>query len=479
MAWGTALGLTHRLRHTTALRLSLRYAIYIALLTGLGFGALYWAIGRYVDAQTAASLEQQIASLLALARDQGPGGLIEAMTRRPLVEDENRRYLLLATSDGRRIAGDLKAWPHGLPTDGQVRNIWIEDDLIPGQGEDQDGFWPIAAALLPDGRRLLVAQGIRQAEDLQEYILTAIVLTLGLSIGLTLLLGWRLGTRILDRIDRINDTARAIGKGDLQRRVPVSGANDEFDALAEHLNNMLLRIERLVAGMREVTDNVAHDLRRPLSRLRNRLDVTLLEARSEADYRRTLEEARADIEGLIHTFNALLEITQTEAGSYRGEWGPLDLAALARDLGELYEGMVEERGQAIRLEIGETPPVIGNRHLLGQAIGNLLENAIKFTPAGGRILLATKESKGRAILEVSDTGPGIPPAERERVMLRFVRLDSARDTPGNGLGLSLVRAVSTLHRADLELHDNRPGLRVVLRFPLGGRLEPRLAGRRI
>ena len=205
----------NRLLHTTAIRVALRYAVFYALLTGLGLGVLYWATSRYVDAQIAAGVENELAVLVETDKQDGRDRLIEVLNNKPSTNTENRRHFLLVASDGSKQAGNLNAWPPRLPTDGKVRNIWIEDELIPEHIEDEDGFWPVAATALPDGSRLLVAQGVHQAEDLQAFILTAMAIILAVSISLTLILGWRMGRQMLQRVDQINDTARMIQRGDL------------------------------------------------------------------------------------------------------------------------------------------------------------------------------------------------------------------------------------------------------------------------
>ncbi|NOZ38321.1 MAG: HAMP domain-containing histidine kinase, partial [Gammaproteobacteria bacterium] len=283
-------------------------------------------------------------------------------------------------------------------------------------------------------------------------------------VGLALIMGWRLGRTLLARVDLINETAERVTEGDLSHRVPLSGQHDEFDELAGHINSMLARIEILLMGMRQVTDNIAHDLRRPLARMRNRIEVTLLDSRENEEYRRAMQETKGDAEELMQTFNALLEIAQAEAGSYRGEWVEVNLSVLLQDLYELYEDQAAEHNWQFKAEIEDGLKVKGNRQLLAQALTNLLDNAFKFTQKGGLIQLQAKHRQGKIQLCVSDNGPGIPADQKENVTHRFVRLESARSTPGNGLGLSLVKAVADLHKARLELKDNSPGLRVVIEF---------------
>jgi signal transduction histidine kinase len=441
--------------------------VFYVLLTGLGLGVLYWATSHYVDVQITAGLENDLAALVRIDQKQGRRRLLEILNNQPVIDVENRRYLLLVSVDGEKLAGNLKEWPSQLQLDSRVRNIWIEDDIIPRHVEDEDGFWPFIATTLPDGSRLLIAQSVRQAEDLQEFILSTMGLILLVIVGLTLLLGWRMGRLMLERVDQINDTAHHILRGDLSRRIAISGRDDEFDELAAHLNHMLIHIEQLVKGMREVTDNVAHDLRRPLSRLRSRLEVTLLEEREQQDYRCAIKGAVKDVECMIHTFNALLEIAQAEAGSYRGDWTDIDLSTLAGDIGALYKDLAEGQGQQLQLELQPGIYIQGNRHLIGVAISNLLENALSYAGASARIKLQLRQEHRYVVLTVSDSGPGIPVEQQQRVLQRFVRLDSARNASGNGLGLSLVAAVAQLHGAVLKLADNSPGLRVVISFEAG------------
>jgi signal transduction histidine kinase len=257
--------------------------------------------------------------------------------------------------------------------------------------------------------------------------------------------------------------------GDLGRRIALTGSRDEFDRLAESLNAMLDQIQRLIAGMRHVSDNIAHDLRGPLSRLRNRLEVALMDQTDPARYREALERTIVEADALLKTFNALLSIAQAEAGVPRTRFEPVDLGHVLADVADLYGAFAEE--QRIALVAKPSPPttVKGERHLLFQAISNLVDNALKFAPSEGHVSLEVSHDGPDAVVVVADDGPGIPAEARERVLERFVRLDASRATPGSGLGLSLVSAVARLHGGTIELGDNAPGLRAALRLP---RAEP-------
>ncbi len=436
------------------------------LVAGAGLTTLYWATSRYVDSQITAGLTHQLTSLKHLYAGKGKTALVNNLRARgAIITPENHRYILYVSEDRNTVVGDLKAWPADAIPDDVVRNIWVEDSLIPHAMEDRDGYWPGIATRLPDGSLLLIAQSVRQAEDLQEFILSTLLITLFAIVGLSLVLGWRLGRQILTRIDAVIATSRKILAGKLNQRVPLSGKQDEFDELAEHLNAMLDHINRLIKGMHQVTDNVAHDLRRPLSRLRNRLDVILLEPRTTREYRLALEDTREDIDEVLKTFNALLEIAQAEAGEFRGTMAILDLSKLATELVDMYADTFSQNAQTLTADIAPGQRIVGNRQLLAQLISNVLENAHKYAGQGASIRLSVAPSSAAVVLAVCDTGPGIPTSQLKAVTQRFVRLDAARSTPGNGLGLSLVKAVAELHQAQCLLKDNHPGLCIELRFP--------------
>lgn len=415
-----------------------------------------------MERQTEETIEAELQGLREQYRDLGIFGLGRIIAQRAAAETEMDSVYLLIDDEGWIIAGNLDSWPEA---EDLVTNR-VRFSIEPSGSMGPRRFLGRTVDL--DDARLLVARDVEDKLRTQALLVNAIGLGSGLMLVFGVIGGFVMSRWMLSRIETINRTTEQIMAGDLGRRITVEGSGDEFDELAANLNAMLERIERLMAGMREVTDNIAHDLRTPLSRLRSRLEVALMNEIDPATARRLLEETVADAEGLIATFNALLSIARAEAGEQRASWERVDLGELVRDIQELYEPLAEER--EITLEAVTDPDVVvmGNRQMLAQALVNLTDNAIKYTPVGGRVTLeATRlEGVGRpaALLGVTDTGPGIPPELRAKALQRFVRLDADRSTPGNGLGLSLVNAVAKLHDAELELAGNDPGLRVSLVF---------------
>jgi signal transduction histidine kinase len=313
-----------------------------------------------------------------------------------------------------------------------------------------------------------VAQAPGALEDLRETALSVAAALLGLSALLALALGVLLGRQWLVRIEAINLTAGKIAAGDFSQRVEASGRKDEFDLLAGHLNAMLARIEAAVAGMREVSDNIAHDLRKPLARLQTRIDVVLAQPREADDYRTALAQTAADAAELMRTFDALLSIARLEAGSDIAAPERFDLAVLVRQVTELYADEAEDAGRPFGVELADGLSVSGQPALLAQALANLLDNAFKYTPPSVAVAVNLSHENGTVVLAVIDHGEGIPVQERSRMTDRFARGDSARTQPGSGLGLALVKAIAHAHGGGLELADTPGGgLTARLNLPLG------------
>jgi signal transduction histidine kinase len=321
---------------------------------------------------------------------------------------------------------------------------------------------------LPDGFRLLVGRDISESEELVSVVQRALILTVALMIALGLLSWIFVSRRVLKRIDSMAETSRRIVAGDLSGRLEVTGTGDEFDRLAESLNTMLMRIEQLMLGLKQVSDNIAHDLKTPLTRMRSRLETALARGMGEAEYRDALQATIEEADQLIRTFNALLMIARVEAGSSNAEFGLFDASELARDVFELYEPVAQEAGVVLKLETDGPVMVHANRELISQALANLIDNAVKYADESAKrpeVVISVRREAGLVTLSVSDNGAGIAEADRGRVTERFVRLEESRSKPGAGLGLSLVSAVAQLHGGDLVLRDNKPGLAAVLQVP--------------
>lgn len=453
--------------NTTALRLVIRYLLVYAVVLGIALGAFAWITGRYVNANIEAGLKADLSSVIAEYRKTGVAGASAEIQRLTSSEQSQGRFFLLLSNAGEKIAGNLHAWPEEseISLQGVIESAWLEDNVLPIKVEDDEVYWPVVATLFPSGERLLVTQSVEQVEELNELV-ELLVEVLGIAILLSIAMGVSIGRTILRRIETVSDTAAEIMAGDLSTRIAISARNDEFDTLAGRLNTMLDRIQALIAGIRDVTDNVAHDLRSPLTRLRNHLEITLLEKRSEQEYRDAIERAVEDTESLINTFNSLLRIAQVESGNHREQWQVFDLGALVVDLANIYRPLAEEKGQQLNDSGLEVYRVFGNADLIAQTFSNLLDNAVKYTPEGGRIDLKMRRVQGSVEVKISDTGPGISEADRKRVFERFTRLEASRNLPGNGLGLSLVQATCRLHGAEIDLSDAAPGLAVVIRLPL-------------
>jgi signal transduction histidine kinase len=310
-----------------------------------------------------------------------------------------------------------------------------------------------------------VGRNLSELETMRGLIARALARTLLLSFAVGVGGGLVFSRIMRRRLDQINRNSVAILHGDVGRRMPVTGSGDEFDRLAGNLNRMLDRIQSLMRGMREVTENIAHDLRKPISRLRSRIEVTLLGEPDRDAYREALESTVEETEQILSLFNALLTIAMAEARITRENFADVDLMEIARSAVEVYAPAAEEAGFDLELEGPERAPCRGNPQLLSQAAANLLDNAVKHVPGGGELRVAVDVSGDEVTLVVADRGPGIPESYRAEALERFSRLEKSRTTPGSGLGLSLVRAVAALHGGSVALEGNRPGLRVVLRLP--------------
>jgi signal transduction histidine kinase len=459
---------TGQLLRTQSFRIVLVYVLLFAVSVGALLAFTYWNTRRTLDAQTDQIIQAEITGLAEQYSHLGLRGLAETVRARSLHGDQGL-YLL---SDGLRhtIAGNLDAWPQTVETPGN----FVEFDYerrVDGKLETRRARGRMFQ--LSGDFVLLVAQDVHERYLTTRMFTTTLPWTVGLILLLGLAGGALMSQNMLRRLDAINRTSGEIIKGDLTRRVPLAGSGDEFDLLAENLNRMLDRIERLMKGLREVTDSVAHDLRTPLSRLRNRLEESVARLNAsgspaQGNMAGEIERAIAETDQLIGTFNALLLIAETDAGTTRAAMTALDLGEVTADVVELYEPLAEERRVTLVLLPSAAAMVDGNRSLVAQALANLVDNAIKYTPEGGAVRIRIALTETGVDLSVTDSGPGIPAQDRVRVVERFVRLEASRNSPGTGLGLSLVAAVAHFHNAQLVLDDSdvsATGLKAVLRFP--------------
>lgn len=432
-------------------------------------GALIWQTNELLIRQVFATISAEADGLKSLGELQDPAALTKEVGERSRASDTQLYFL--ADADGRKIAGNLTRWP-----------VELEDGnggLFRYSAGTGDGLRERVAIGLPvildHGRQLLVARDIEEQRAFLERFRNLTIAGVGLLVIIGVGGGLAASHLVLRRIGAMAATAHSIMAGDLSRRIPLSGSGDELDDLARNFNAMLDRIEQLMAGLREISDNIAHDLKTPLNRLRSRAEAVLRDARSAEDYREGLERTIEAADDIIKTFNALLLIARLEAGAVGESMEDFDLAALVRDVVELYEPLAEENQRKLVYTADGEFQARANRQLVGQAVANLLDNAIKY---GGPLPGEEAKTEANEIsvtltrkadlveLAVADHGPGIPVVDRERALKRFVRLEASRTRPGTGLGLSLVAAVARLHNGTVRLEDNHPGLRVVLTWPV-------------
>ncbi|MEZ5838532.1 MAG: ATP-binding protein [Geminicoccaceae bacterium] len=458
----------HLLRSAT-LRLTIVYLLTFAVLAAGLLTFIYRESTSYMRQQTDETISAEITGLREQFDQGGLVGLGIVIDQRIRSPDRDRESIyLLVDRAGQPIAGNLPYWPDSIQTDDGYNYFAIPT-------RNGGAARAVARTIqIKNVARLLVGRSIEDRVRLEESLRSKIMQGAAFMLLIAVVVGFLIARWTTRRLDEVNRAAREIMAGDLGRRIETRGGGDEFDQLAHNLNAMLARIERLVVGMREVTDNIAHDLRTPLSRMRMRLEMALSEEPSDPATRELIATTIADAEGLIGTFNALLSIARADAGERRAEWEVLDLSALLADVYELFEPLADENGIGLAVETNGKCLVTGSRQLLSQALANLVDNAIKYSHDGGHVVMSCGVRNGSTRAEripwlsVSDNGPGIPAGMRDKVLERFVRLAPERSTPGNGLGLSLVKAVARLHEAEMLIEDasreTPPGLRITLLF---------------
>ena len=468
-----------KLVRTTAFRLTLFYLFLFALFAASLVGYFAWNTRRLITEQITTTVNAEVGEITDLYNRRGLRGLVFNIESRALRPGSN--LYLVTTPTGVAIAGNV-----GSLAPGVISTIgWSETAYRRLDDQDRSDHRALVRVTELSGDfRLLIGRDLDERRRMFVIVAKAAQWSVLVVVVLGILGGIFVARRVLQRIDAMTGTTQRIMTGDLSGRLPVGRSGDELDRLAGNLNAMLERIEALMKGLKEVSDNIAHDLKTPLTRLRNRAEEALAKSSCEADYRAALERTIEESDGLIRTFNALLMIARAESGQARGNMDDFDAAEVASGIHELYEPLAEDDGMTLRLKT--TPaPLHGNRELIGQALANLVENAIKYgKPAqpgtvvsldAKQILIEARREGDTVLLSVADRGPGIPEADRKHAVERFVRLDSSRSQPGSGLGLSLASAVATLHGGELRLSDAHPGLVATLAIPARSGAGERLA----
>ncbi len=447
-----------RLLRSAGFRFGAIYALLLAISAIALSIFLWWATAGLLDRETEAAIYADAKDLAARWQEGGIPALASTIEDRLAQNVDDDQIYLLVDASMHRIAGNLSTWPAGVDAIDTSYELQL-------QRAGMRSMAHVRRFDLPNGYHLLIGRDVKVRAQLRTLLTDALLWAILMVVVMA-----TIGALVIRNVFRrtlanISATATAIAAGDFAQRVRLSGRGDEFDQLAEVINDMLDRIGRLMDGVREVSNAIAHDLRTPITRARTRLEDAALHATSPEDLRAAIERATADLDGIVGVFQALLRIAQIEAGARRSAFAAVDMSPLLAEIGELYGALAEERDIAV---VVETPPhliVYGDRDLLQQAIANLVDNAVKFSAPGGSVQLTGSVGSGVRIV-VTDQGPGIPEADRQRATERFFRGEAARSTPGSGLGLSLVLAVAQLHGGTLRLEDGQPGLRAVLAVPL-------------
>jgi signal transduction histidine kinase len=448
-----------RIWNSVAFRLALGHAVLaIASISVIAAVAYFGTVG-VLARNTDAKLQAVSARLADQFRTRGADGLQQEIERLLAdgVEQDTEVYLLV-DSDGRKLAGNLEDWRPLASESGRLEDRSFTRDGRPSLSR-------VLPSLLPDGTLLVVGRDMRDRLEIEGLVWRALVVGGVCAVVLAILGALLFRRRLEARLAAIRHTAREIEAGDLSRRIPGSGYDDEFERLGREINQMLDWIEHLMDGVRHVSNAIAHDLRTPLGRIRGQLDEALRPGKGGGELQTTARAAIGQIDELVQVFDRLLQIAEAESGTRRQAFAPVRLEPVIADIVELYDAEAEERGITLVAEVDSAATTLGDRSLLASAIANLIDNALKYSGAGKTIRVRTIRDAESVSIIVEDNGPGIPASERQRVVERFYRIDSSRSVPGNGLGLSTANAIASLHWGSLQFEDASPGLRARLVLP--------------
>ena len=444
---------------SSTFKLALIAIATFGVIVSILFSYVYLSTSSYVRSRSDRAIMAEYSSLQAAYELAGRDGLIPMIRQRIADKSFSDSVYLLVDPSLTPLAGNLKAWPSAVT----ASKGWAE--FRTGELSPDAAHRPLLRAMLDTfrgGDRLLVGRDISELDSFTHQIEAAVILAVALLLVLAAVASVLVTRRTVGRIEQINATSRAIMQSGLDQRIPLRGSHDEWDRVAENLNLMLDRIEILMGEVKQVSDNVAHDLRTPLTRMRGRLEKAYHGGRaSEAD-QVLIGDTIADLDAVLRIFSSITRIAQIETQQRKGAFRTVNLVEIASEVVELYDAAAEQDGTSLTIAGDHEVLVTGDRDLIFDAIANLVDNALKHGRAGGNVVVASETLDGRPAISIADDGPGIPPEEREHVFKRFYRLEQSRYTSGNGLGLSLVAAVARLHDARIEMLDNSPGLRVTL-----------------
>jgi signal transduction histidine kinase len=442
----------NRFLRSTSIRLALGYAGLFIVSSLILVGFLWWRTAGYLDREIDAVIIADTQAIGDRLRDFGLSGAIQTINERISRTADEHTVYLLTDPKLTPIAGNLDAWPLDV---GRPQG-WYQVQLV---RDDKPYATRVFNVQMPGDFHLLVGRDVQTRIAVRGLILQSLIWAGLIAVMLAIAGGLLVRRSVLRRVEAINRTARAIVQGDFSQRVPTRDSTDEFDQLTQIINNMLGQIQVLIEGIRNTSNAVAHDLRTPLTELRSRLEGLLRNPGPNEVVAGELQDAISDIDRLIGIFNALLRLSELDSGVRRAGFRRIELADLINEVSELYEPIAEEKRIALNVDISNRMAIDGDPFLLAQAVGNLIDNAIKYTPENGVIsILLRRSADGKTVIAVADNGPGIATEERGRVVERFYRGDASRKTPGVGLGLSVVAAVARLHGGMLEFTDNQPGL---------------------
>ena len=442
------------------------YVVGLSITVFLVVAVIYTLISRDYFSQVHNTIQEELDALTQTYIEGGADAVEEFVDVHAGPERLIRFFFLVVDENYKPIAGNLDRWPDPR----QYRDGWLGFDLklLSGDWDDVGTEFVARSRTLPTGETVMVARHYADVINSAKLVSGVLTRSMLVTIVLGTIGGAFVAGRLVARMDQMNQSLNRIMSGDLSERIAVHDSQGDFRRMAENLNKMLDKIEQLMQGMRQVSDNIAHDLRTPLTRLRNKLSDLQHNADQADGHRPEKVQGLIDeADGLLATFSALLRIAQVESGNPRAGFAEVDLKTILLDVIELYEPLAADKSQTLEVDLASVETFQGDRNLLFQAVANLVDNAIKYTPNSGVVSVRLWTQQRQFMVEIADSGPGVPPAERDKVLQRFYRVEASRsEQPGNGLGLSLVNAVVKLHGGSGQLGDNFPGLRVSLRLPI-------------